>query len=63
MKKQEKVEKELEKKERSVVGTVAGYFTIQWLVQTIAAWGFSMWLTKLWKKYMKKKEKKDASNN
>ena len=42
---------------RSIVGTVVGYFTIQWLIQTVAAWGFSMWLTKLWQKY---KERKDA---
>lgn len=41
---------------------IGSVFTINWLVQTIAAWGFSMWLTKLWKKYVKK-EKKDATDN
>ena len=48
-------------KDRSVVATVAGYFTIKWLVQTVAAWAFSMWLTRLWKKYVKK-EKVDENN-
>lgn len=42
-------------KDRSVVATVVGYFTWQWLVQTVAAWGFSMWLTNLWKKYKERK--------
>jgi len=43
-------------KDRSIVVAVAGYFTAQWFVQTVAAWAFSMWLTKMWKKYKSNKE-------
>ena len=50
------------RQDRSVVGIVAATFTWQWIVQTIAAWGFSMWLTKMYNKWKKKKEKKDAIN-
>ncbi len=46
----------IEKKDRSAVATVAGYFTIKFLIQTIAAWALSQWFTKLWKKYVKKEK-------
>ena len=48
---------EKKSKDRSIVVTVAGYFTAQWLVQTVGAWLLSLGLTKLWKKY---KESKNA---
>lgn len=55
---EDKENKDIKQEDRSVVGAVAGLFTIKWLIQTIAAWGFSMWLTKLWKKYVKKEKTK-----
>jgi len=48
-----------EKKERSVIGAVATTFTVKWIIQTIAAWALSQYFTKLWKKYMKKEDKKE----
>lgn len=50
------MEKKTEPKERSVIVAVAGYFTVQWLVQTIAAWGLTLWLTKLWKDWKSKRK-------
>ena len=52
------MKKENEKKDRSVIGAVASTFTIRWLIQTIAAWAFSQWLTKKWKEWKAKKEDK-----
>jgi len=42
---------------RSIVVAVGSYFTIQWLVQTIASWAVAVGLTALWKKF---KERKNA---
>ena len=57
------MKEENKQKDRSVVAAVAATFTWQWLVQTVAAWGFSMWLSKMYNKWKKRKEKEDASDN
>jgi len=52
-------EEKKEQQDRSLVTAAAATFTLKWFVQTIAAWGFSMWLTKKWNEYKKKKQEKE----
>lgn len=54
-------EEQSEQEDKSLVTAAAATFTLKWFVQTVAAWGFSMWLTKMYNKWKERKqEKKDA---
>lgn len=48
----------IKQEDRSIVVAAVGMFTLKWFIQTIAAWAFSAYLTKLWKQWKAKKKTK-----